>query len=263
MKIFRFICFLFLAIFVSFNCGCQQRGRGDVIVQASTIDALLAGSYGGFMTLDELLTYGDTGIGTFDSLDGEMAVINGVAYQVRSNGVVSLPDGEDTTPFASVLWFAPDAYIEVEGCDYDSLCKQIKAEIGSDNIPTAIMIEGRFSFVHTRSVPKQNRPYPPLVEVVKNQPEFKAQDISGRLVGFYLPEFVSKINVPNFHLHFIADDLSFGGHLLDIKVGKAVVELDNCSQLNIILPISQDDFSRIDLKKDRTQELEKSENKQK
>jgi hypothetical protein len=32
-----------------------------------------------------LLNYGDFGIGTFDNLDGEMVVLDGVIYQVRSD----------------------------------------------------------------------------------------------------------------------------------------------------------------------------------
>jgi acetolactate decarboxylase len=250
---------LFLLLFI-WCSGCQQPQR-NTITQASTIDAILAGSYGGFMTLDELSGCGDTGIGTFDSLDGEMAIIDGTIYQVRYDGRIKTPQLSETTPFASVLWFEPDSEISMTKCDYNQLQQKIKESIGSDNIPAAIMIEGNFSYVHTRSVPPQSRPYPPLVEVVKDQPEFTAENINGRVVGFFLPEFTSKINVPGFHLHFIADDLSFGGHLLDIKIENALASIDKCDRLNIILPIDKSDFATIDLKKDRSQELEKSEKK--
>ncbi|MFI4912780.1 MAG: acetolactate decarboxylase [Sedimentisphaeraceae bacterium JB056] len=260
MKICRFIVCLAFAVCVCFSCGCQQR-QGDVITQASTIDALLAGSYGGFMTLDELEGYGDTGIGTFDSLDGEMAMIDGVIYQVRYDGSISRPQDSVTTPFASVLWFESEDTLELSGCDYDSLQEQIAGLIGSDNVPAAIVIEGRFSYVHTRSVPPQKKPYPPLVEVAKNQPEFTAENIKGRLVGFCLQQFVGKINVPGFHLHFISEDKSFGGHLLDIKVENATAEIDRCSGLNVRLPINDQDFADINLEKDRSGELEKSEKK--
>ena len=41
------------------------------LFQYNTLGALMAGLYGGSMTIGELLKYGDLGIGTLDSIDGE------------------------------------------------------------------------------------------------------------------------------------------------------------------------------------------------
>jgi acetolactate decarboxylase len=56
----------------------------DTLVQVATIDALLGGLYDGVATIDSLKAHGDTGIGTFDQLDGEMIVLDGKAYKVRN-----------------------------------------------------------------------------------------------------------------------------------------------------------------------------------
>ncbi|MEJ5190114.1 MAG: acetolactate decarboxylase, partial [Breznakiellaceae bacterium] len=109
----------------------------------------------------------------------------------------------------------------------------------------------------TRSVPKQQKPYPRLVEVTKNQPTFEAKDIEGTLIGVWLPEYMAGVNMAGFHLHFISKDLSFGGHLLEIDMPKATVEIDYTYGLQLTLP-SQSDFFTTTLKQDK-EELKKIE----
>lgn len=45
------------------------------LFQYSTLEALLGGVYDGEVTVGELLTHGDFGLGTFNSLDGEMIIL--------------------------------------------------------------------------------------------------------------------------------------------------------------------------------------------
>ena len=55
----------------------------DVIklFQYNTLNALFAGLFDGSLTIGELLKHGDLGIGTLDSIDGELVVLDGKAYQ--------------------------------------------------------------------------------------------------------------------------------------------------------------------------------------
>ena len=46
----------------------------DEIFQTSTMGALLDGVYDGDVSIREVLRHGDFGLGTFNSLDGEMLV---------------------------------------------------------------------------------------------------------------------------------------------------------------------------------------------
>ena len=83
------------------------------VFQTSTIAALLDGIYDGDVTIAELLTHGDFGLGTFNHLDGEMVVLNGVCHHLRSDGGASVAAPDDRTPFAAVTWFKPETTIAV------------------------------------------------------------------------------------------------------------------------------------------------------
>ena len=47
------------------------------------MEALLDGVYDGEVTVGELLPHGDFGLGTFNSLDGEMVILDGICYHLR------------------------------------------------------------------------------------------------------------------------------------------------------------------------------------
>ena len=84
------------------------------------------------------------------------------------------------------------------------------------NLFYAVRIDGQFAQVKTRSVPRQEKPYPPLDEVARTQPVFHLKDVRGTLAGFRFPDFARGLNVPGFHLHFLTEDRKAGGHVLDL-----------------------------------------------
>jgi acetolactate decarboxylase len=222
------------AIFLSVAiCGCSglQKNK-DVLFQTSTIDALLAGVYDGHMSLKELKKHGDFGLGTFDGLD---------------------------TPFAVVTFFEPDESLLLdEEMDIEELSQYLDGKLPTENIFYAVKIEGGFEYIKTRSVPRQNKPYPPLVEVVKDQSILEFYDIRGTIVGFRTPHYMKGINVPGYHLHFITADRRAGGHLLECRMQDVGIELDYTSQFHVVLP-EDGEFGRADLKKERRIELERVE----
>lgn len=81
--------------------GCIRSERR--LIQHSTIDALLTGVYDGPVTLAELKTQGDFGIGTFNNLDGEMA-LDGIIYRIGNDSGVSPMPGTTHTVL-SVTYF--------------------------------------------------------------------------------------------------------------------------------------------------------------
>jgi len=217
-------------------CGDAQR---DTLHQISTIEALMAGMYDGDTPCRELTAHGDLGLGTFNALDGEMVVVDGRVHQVLADGNVRLATAETLTPFAAVTWFEADRTFRFEDVrSLDDLKARLAAALPSPNLFYAVRIHGAFAHVRTRSVPRQRPPYPILAEVVKNQPEFRFEAIHGDVVGFYCPEFAAKLNVPGFHLHFLDDARSRGGHLLDLAAPVVVVELDETTALSVALPAS-------------------------
>jgi alpha-acetolactate decarboxylase len=235
-----------------------QNRAETVITQIATIDSLLAGVYDGETTLEKLLEYGDFGIGTFEKLDGEMIVLNGNVYQIKADGNVYRPSLQTTTPFASVVPFSKMNVKATEiqsTLDYESIQRTINETVANDNVPIAIRMTGRFSQVKTRSVPPQKKPYPPLVEVTKNQPEFDLGTLEGTVVGFRLPKYFQGINVPGYHLHFLSQDEKRGGHVLNLTMESGRIEYSPIHQFQMLLPEKISDFSNVDLTQDRSKEL--------
>lgn len=235
--------------------------RSDTVTQVATIDALLAGVYDGHLTLAELRRSGDFGIGTFEALDGEMILLDGTFYQVRADGRVYLPPLSTLTPFAAVIEFFPDYREEIAGTlTMEELEEKIRKIIPEKNLFGAFRIRGKFARVKTRSVPAQEKPYPPLAEVTAHQPVFELENLRGTLIGFLSPDFVRGVNVPGFHMHFIADDLSGGGHVLGFELSRGELEVDTVHDaLKIFLPVRSEAFAAADLSLDRGEELEKVE----
>jgi acetolactate decarboxylase len=230
----------------------------QVLFQVSTIDALMQGVFDGNTTLTELAENGDFGIGTLNSLDGELVLEDGQFFQVKSDGKVYRPAGETFTPFASVVKFAPEDSFQVHDLDFPELKILVDSLMGSANYFYAIRLEGEFETIHTRSVPAQQKPYPQLVEVTRNQPEFNIPETAGKLTGFYCPEFVKGINITGYHLHFLSNDKTSGGHLLGFQLKSGMLKLDRIQNFKMLLPESGA-FQQSEFKTDRSEEVKEVE----
>ncbi|MBN1141697.1 MAG: acetolactate decarboxylase [Deltaproteobacteria bacterium] len=240
--------------------GCAPSIPPNSVTQTSTIDALLAGVYDGEMTCGELLRYGDLGIGTFDRLDGEMVILDGIVYQVRSDGGVYRPAAATRTPFATVCRFGPEQTVPLtQKLDFAGLRRVLDTHIPDPHRFYAFRITGQFSKMRTRSVPAQQKPYPVLAEVAKTQPEFEMTDISGTIVGFRCPSFVKGINVPGYHLHFLSADRRKGGHILGFELVSGCAEIGAGNRFMLIMPKKSEQLNRLDLSRDRSAELERVE----
>ncbi|HMH57720.1 MAG TPA: acetolactate decarboxylase, partial [Galbitalea sp.] len=106
----------------------------------------------------------------------------------------------------------------------------------SSNITLAVRIRGRFASVKTRTVGTQKKPYPSLEEATRNEIELEFTDIDGTLLGFRTPEFEHSIGVAGYHLHFLDDTLSRGGHMLDFRLARGTVDLMELTEIHLSLP---------------------------
>lgn len=229
--------YLACALLCGALCGCHAPQERDTVYQTSTINALLEGVYDGQETCGALKRRGDLGIGTFNALDGEMVMVGGRIYRVSADGQATEVPDSTRTPFAAVTFFDSERIIDLpKGTDYARMQKRLDSAMPGIALPYAIRMVGRFDYVKTRSVPRQSKPYPRLVEVVKNQPTFEFSNVGGTIVGFRLPGYVKELNVPGYHLHFLTDDRTAGGHVLEFLIGNAPVELDLCDALHVALP---------------------------
>jgi len=227
--------YMYVALLLLVGCAKQD----GVVYQNSTIDALLDGNYDGDVTFTEVRKHGDTGLGTVNALDGEMIAIDGRFYQVRSDGKAIPIDDTLRTPLAIVTFFRPQAEQRFNGpLTYRQLQQRLDTLRPNDGHAFAFVLHGRFSTVRTRSVPRQSKPYPLLAEVVKTQPIFDFSNVSGTLVGFWYPESMRHVNVPGYHFHFLTDDRTAGGHVLDLNLAAGAVGVQELSTIELALPSS-------------------------
>jgi acetolactate decarboxylase len=230
------------------------------LFQTSTIDALLDGKYEGDISFSELEWQGDFGLGTFDALDGEMVGLDGVFYQVKAYGRAYGVDKQMKTPFAVVTFFEPKTILPLTSpMDYAALCAYLDRVAGDSTMCYTVRVDGHFRYVKTRSVPRQHKPYPPLAEAVKHQPTFEFHDVRGSLVGFRFPDYVQGLNVSGYHFHFITEDRSAGGHLLECRVAHGELRVDHESDLWLELPPGVDE-AMPDLTASRKEALRRIEN---
>ncbi len=224
------------------------------LFQVSTTGALVQGIYERAVSSKYLLNYGDFGIGTFENLDGEMVVLDGVIYQARSDGKVSKITEEVGTPFAIVLFFEPDLdeiSEEINSLgDVRKVCDRLR---DSDNIFYAFRIDGKFDHVHTRAM-KATAEGVPLAQAASVQPEFEFKNINGTLVGIWAPQFSSAFNVAGYHFHFLSEDRTKGGHLLECSGKHLRVRMERMNDFHLSLPESQE-FLQADLTKDISKDL--------
>lgn len=76
------------------------------LYQVSTATALVEGIYQGAVQVAALREHGDLGLGTFEALDGEMVVVDGHFFQVRSDGSVREVQDSVLIPFPAVTAFS-------------------------------------------------------------------------------------------------------------------------------------------------------------
>lgn len=222
------------------------------------VNALVEGIYEEKIPFTEVKKHGDFGLGTFDHLDGEMIMLDGHIWQIRSDGRVERVDEKALTPYACVTFFEPQKHaLLTSDHDYEYFLDWLQSLLPSPNLFYALRIEGTFSYIKTRSVPRQEC-YRPLVEVAAEQPIFEFENTEGTLAGFYTPEFMASLSVPGMHLHFLSADQQHGGHLLECRPHEARVAVQLLDRMELSLPMS-DAYLHWDFHRDISRDLGKAE----
>ena len=234
----------------------------DTLYQVSLLQGLLQGDYNGSISIGELKACGDTGIGTFDRLNGELIMVDGVVYRAAGDGTVEVPSDDETIPFSNVTFMDADEEVSINNvASFDDLMEILNgkvAELGGNRF-YMIRIDGVFNTVYARSEYAQDKPYEPLVVVLEtDQTFFDMENVSGTVVGLYCPAYMSELNNAGWHLHFISDDRTSGGHVLDLAIEEAVITWDYMDNFEMILP-DNDEFTQIDFSIDRSEDVRRAE----
>lgn len=214
--------------------------------QVSTSGALIEGLYQGAMTVGALRRHGDTGLGTFEELDGEMILVDGHCYQARGDGSVTEVSDDTLTPFATVVAFSPDETVSLSDIgSFDDLTARLDGLRTSNNDFFAWRITGHFDELRLRAACR-HASGTPLVEAVADQSVFECHDITATIVGFWSPPFSQAIAIPGYHLHAVSKDRTSAGHVFDLRAPEVLAEVHRVSDLHVALPETEA-FLRADL----------------
>ncbi|MCP0887204.1 acetolactate decarboxylase [Ligilactobacillus sp. WILCCON 0076] len=232
------------------------------VFQHGTLATLVPGLLDGTIRLDELAKHGDAGIGTATGLDGEMIMLDGVAYLVRSTGEVKVLGPDTLIPFATVHFDDQNVEdgFEVHDLDMKQLSKHILANYPYHNIFFAVKIVGNFKYMQTRAVKGQKKPYPTLAEVASEQAIFYEEDSKGTVIGYFSPELFQGMAAAGYHLHYLDEAKTMGGHILSFGITDAKVFLQPFATIEQHLPLDNADFMHHKLDMDGlSEEIKKAE----
>jgi acetolactate decarboxylase len=224
------------------------------LFSVSTSAAIVEGLYQGALRISRLLEHGDFGIGTFINLDGEMVVLEGVAYQISVGNGVRIAPPDMLIPYAVVTRFMEEAcnmatafgsFSEAAG-----LCDAMR---DSENLFYAFRIDGRFDSVSTRVMRPVGKGTG-LANAAQKQEEQIFQQVDGTIVGLWAPGYASSFSIPGYHFHFISEDRTRGGHVLDCAARHASIRACSIAALHVALPETAE-FLRADLRRDPNADL--------
>ena len=211
--------------------------------QVSTLQALALGFSKSVITVEELLKNGDTGLGTFEDVDGEMIVLDGKCYRAKNNGDIVMAENERGVPFAAVCNFQSNRIEEFGKVDTIENLKEwltvcIEEDFGLNSM-YAVRIDGDFSKVDARSESGTVAHHLTLKDALSvTQKAFIFENVKGSLVCVYYPDYMDGINAAGWHLHFISEDKKHGGHVFDVSINQGKAAFCRITSLEIRIPDS-------------------------
>lgn len=234
----------------------------ESIVQVALLQSLAQGYFGGTITSGELRTLGDTGIGTFEGLNGEMIVLDGKVYQALGDGTVYVAPDKTPIPYATVTYFDADIPVKLTDIknkkDFETALNAAVVKEGCNSF-YMVKLPAEFESVLFRSEYGSEPPYPTLVEALKGkQTEFTEKNIKGTLVGLYCPSYMGELNSVGWHFHFISEDKKKGGHILELSLKDGTAYLDKTDKFTMILH-NDKKFHDINLAKDMSADIRSAE----
>ena len=228
--------------------------------QVSTLQALALGYSKAVIKAEELIREGDTGLGTFEDVNGEMIVMDGHCFRADQDGNITMVPSDTGVPFAAVAkLYGEQQFLLKDMTDIESvrteLTRKIEERFGLNSMHV-VRIDGVFEKVDARSEAPYRSHHVSLKEMLGNtQKAFIFENIRGSLVGVYFPDYMDGINMPGWHLHFLSKDRSKGGHVFDVSIKEGEVMVDKITNIFLNLP-KEAAFDTYSLKQDLQEEIE-------
>ena len=92
----------------------------------------------------------------------------------------------------------------------------------------------------------------------QTQKAFVFDSVKGSLICVYYPDYMDGINAAGWHLHFISEDRTKGGHVFELNMEMGVAKLDKISRIELQLPTEPvfDTYSLKDASEDDIKKVE-------
>lgn len=195
--------------------------------QYGITSAMAGGIYEGELTVKELLSWGNFGIGAPNYLNGELTVINGKAWHTQAGKPTKEAADTQKLSHAFALDFSADFTFELAGVmDEQSLEEQIGAQLSNKNGMYAFRITGKFEDMKTRAFPPLPKDcHTPTAELMGREHIFDYPNTEGFIVGTRMPAWIDGLNIPGYHFHFVSTDGTQGGHVLSFIGREMKVEV--------------------------------------
>ncbi|MFN8071103.1 MAG: acetolactate decarboxylase [Mycobacterium sp.] len=217
------------------------------IYQTGTINSLVNAVYDGDKTISAIRKHGDFGLGALPMMDGELIVCDGVFYRADADANLSVAGEGTVLPFAVVSRFTPNQTFDLINTDMTGASEFVSRYFGSQNLIYAIRIDGLFAAIRVRSELCQPKTYRPMAETMPDLQRIRdVENIEGTLVGIWYPDYLSQINVPGFHFHFVDDNRTLGGHVFTFALTRGRVSIQTMTSLQVDL-INNNEFAEANL----------------
>ncbi|MEB5477327.1 acetolactate decarboxylase [Acinetobacter pollinis] len=200
------------------------------IYQFSTIGALMSGYFSPDQDIYKVCSCSSIGLGCSENLNAEMTILNGTPYTATAEEALKTPEAPLEVPFYQVTSFDHFQEYHIGEASTKNLEQFVQAVIPLNNNFIALRIKATFHELTLR------RPYASsetrsVQEVSDHQEVSTYKEIQGHLIGFWTPEMFGRISVPGFHFHFLSEDKSVSGHVLDYYFSSALLQ---CEEKNVI-----------------------------
>ncbi|KAE8153350.1 alpha-acetolactate decarboxylase [Aspergillus avenaceus] len=207
------------------------------LYQYSVVTSLMEGICSQGIGLPDVLSRGDYGIGTVSGLDGEVMIVDGEAYVYCFDGHSRKVSPTDTIPFIQMTQFQPTLIKRLPSLQMGSISDTLSPIIQpKQNCFLSVKVDAVLDHIVFRVVPRQSKPRERLLELAKRQQLREFSDIKGTLFGFRSPSFTNGFSVAGFHLHFVSDCRTIGGHVLDFDASQVHLEAAVISEYVVHLP---------------------------
>lgn len=258
----KFLAASALASAVIFNTAAAATPDRETINQIALLQSLTLGYFDGTTTVTELKTLGDTGLGTFDGLNGELIMLDGTVYRANQNCELTAADAKATVPFANVTFFDRDFALRLRDiADKNALEARLNEAVDKRgrNVFYMVRLTADFNEILVRSEAAQKKPYPTLVEALAaTQQERTLRNTTGTIVGLYCPPQMQSLNATGWRFHFVSSDKKFGGHVLELNLRTGEAQFDKTDSFSMRLPAKKN-FNELNLGQDLSADINSAE----